>query len=240
MRSAIGFWSGRTHRRSGCVGTVMKKINELNGEIKECTKCPRLAAYIREVAKNKVRRFAGEYYYGRPLPGFGDIKARLLIVGLAPAAHGGNRTGRMFTGDSSGDWLARAMYGSGFASQPSSQTRDDGLILCNAYVTAAVRCAPPQNKPTGKEMENCFGFLERELDILKNVSVILCLGKIAYDSVCRLLETKPEKFGHNKVFTCRNYTVIASYHPSRQNTQTGRLSWRQWQAVFRKAQKLVK
>lgn len=218
----------------------MEKIDGLNDEIKECTKCPRLAAYIREVAKNKVRRFAGEDYYGMPLSGFGDIKARLLIVGLAPAAHGGNRTGRMFTGDSSGDWLARAMHGSGFASQPSSRADDDGLVLYNAYVTAAVRCAPPQNRPTREEMDNCFGFLERELEILKNVSVILCLGKIAYDSVCRLLEAKPGKFGHNRVFTHGNYTVIASYHPSRQNTQTGRLSWRQWQSVFRKAQSLAK
>lgn len=218
----------------------MKKIDELNGKIKGCTKCPRLAAYIREVAKNKVRRFAEEDYYGRPLSGFGDVRARLLIVGLAPAAHGGNRTGRMFTGDSSGDWLAKAMHSSGFASQPSSQKRDDGLVLYNAYVTAAVRCAPPQNKPTREEMNNCFGFLEWELEILKNVGVILCLGKIAYDSVCRLLEVKPEKFGHSRVFTYRNYTVITSYHPSKQNTQTGRLSWRQWQAVFRKAQKLVK
>ena len=218
----------------------MKSIDRLNRRIKNCTKCPRLAAYIREVAKNKVRRFANDHYYGRPLSGFGDANARLLIVGLAPAAHGGNRTGRMFTGDSSGDWLARAMYGSGFASQPASQARDDGLVLYNAYVTAAVRCAPPQNKPTRDEMGNCFGFLEQELEILKNVRVILCLGKIAYDSVCRLLEVRPEKFGHNRIFVYTNYTVITSYHPSRQNTQTGRLSWAQWQAVFRKARKLVK
>ena len=199
----------------------MKKIDELNGKIKGCTKCPRLAAYIREVAKNKVRRFAEEDYYGRPLSGFGDVRARLLIVGLAPAAHGGNRTGRMFTGDSSGDWLAKAMHSSGFASQPSSQKRDDGLVLYNAYVTAAVRCAPPQNKPTREEMNNCFGFLEWELEILKNVGVILCLGKIAYDSVCRLLEVKPEKFGHSRVFTYRNYTVITSYHPSNRILRLG-------------------
>ena len=219
---------------------MMKDVERLNYKIKNCTKCPRLAVYIREVAKNKVRRFAGENYYGMPLSGFGDVKARLLIVGLAPAAHGANRTGRMFTGDSSGDWLAKAMYGSGFASQPTSQAKNDGLVLRNAYITAAVRCAPPQNRPTREEMDNCFGFLEQELGILKNVQVILCLGRIAHDTVCRLLEVRPGKFGHNKVFQHTGYTVITSYHPSKQNTQTGRLSWRQWQAVFRKTQSLVK
>ena len=218
----------------------MEDVEDLNGRIKDCTRCPRLAAYIREVARRKVRRFSGEDYYGRPLPGFGDTGARLLIVGLARAATGGNRTGRMLTGDSSGDWLARAMYGAGFASQPTSQAGDDGLVLYNAYVTAAVRCAPPQNRPTKEEIGNCSGFLEQELEILRDVQVVLCLGRIAYDAVCRLLEVKPGKFGHGRVFRCGGYTVITSYHPSRQNTQTGRLSWRQWQAVFRKARVLVK
>ena len=217
----------------------MEGIKSLNGRITRCTKCPRLASYIREVAKNKVRRFADCEYYGKPLPGFGDVNARLLIVGLAPAAHGGNRTGRMFTGDSSGDWLARAMHGAGFATQPASQAADDGLVLCNAYVTAAVRCAPPQNKPTREEMGNCFGFLEQELRILQNVQVILCLGMIAYKSVCRLLDARPEKFGHNRVFSYSGYDVVTSYHPSRQNTQTGRLTWQQWQAVFTRARRMA-
>ncbi|MEJ2259653.1 MAG: uracil-DNA glycosylase family protein, partial [Nitrosopumilaceae archaeon] len=137
----------------------MKSISSLNKEIKNCKKCPRLSKYIRDVAKNKVRRFANQNYYGRPLSGFGDVNARLLIVGLAPAAHGGNRTGRMFTGDSSGDWLAKVMHRHGFASMPTSQTLDDGLVLNNAYITAAVRCAPPQNKPTREEMDACFDFL---------------------------------------------------------------------------------
>jgi len=196
--------------------------------------------YIRDVAKNKVRRFRDKKYYGKPLTGFGDVNAELLIVGLAPAAHGGNRTGRMFTGDSSGDWVAKVMHKHGFASIPTSQSIDDGLILKNAYITAVLRCAPPQNKPTRDEMKNCFVYLQEELKILKNISVILCLGKIAYDATCKLLEIKPEKFGHNKLFTYNDYKILTSYHPSKQNTQTGRLTWKQWSAVFSKAKKLVK
>lgn len=214
-------------------------INLLNKKIKSCKKCPRLAQYIRDVAKTKVRRFKGESYYGKPLSGFGDIKAKLLIVGLAPAAHGGNRTGRMFTGDSSGDWVAKVMYKNGFASIPTSQTANDGLTLYNAYITAAVRCAPPQNKPTSQEMQNCFGFLEKEFVILKNITTILCLGKIAYDTTCKLLKVKPEKFGHNKLFKYDRINVLTSYHPSKQNTQTGRLTWKQWNDVFKRAKRLV-
>lgn len=217
----------------------MKSIESLNKKIVRCKKCPRLAVYIRDVAKNKVRRFKDEKYYGKPLSGFGDFNAKLLIVGLAPAAHGGNRTGRMFTGDSSGDWVTRVMYKYGFASIPTSLNKDDGLILYNAYITAVVRCAPPQNKPTREEMENCFVYLQDELKILKNISVILCLGKIAYDATCKLLQIKQEKFGHNKVFRYDNYQILTSYHPSKQNTQTGRLTWKQWSAVFTKAKRLV-
>ncbi len=218
----------------------MKSIVALNKKITNCTKCPRLSKYIREVAKNKVRRFADQDYYGKPLSGFGDIKAKLLIVGLAPAAHGGNRTGRMFTGDSSGDWLAKIMYRYGFASIPTSQTADDGLVLKNAFITAAVRCAPPQNKPTKDEMKTCFDYLHQEYEILKNVTVILCLGKIAHDAVCKLIKVKPEKFGHNKLFEYDLVKVLTSYHPSKQNTQTGRLTWKQWSAVFQKAKRLTK
>ena len=218
----------------------MKSIESLNKKITSCKKCPRLVVYIREVAKNKVRRFKDEKYYGKPLSGFGDVNAKLLIVGLAPAAHGGNRTGRMFTGDSSGDWVTKVMYQHGFASIPTSLHKDDGLTLYDAYITAAIRCAPPQNKPTRNEMENCFVYLQDELKILKNISVILCLGKIAYNATCKLLEIKPEKFGHNKLFTYDNYQILTSYHPSKQNTQTGRLTWNQWSAVFTKAKKLIK
>ncbi len=218
----------------------MKSISILNKKIKNCTKCPRLSQYIREVAKNKVRRFADQNYYGKPLSGFGDVNAKLLIVGLAPAAHGGNRTGRMFTGDSSGDWLTKIMYRYGFASIPTSQALDDGLVLSNAYITAAVRCAPPQNKPTKDEMEVCSDYLNQEFQILKNITVILCLGKIAHDAACKLIKVKPEKFGHNKLFEYDSVKVLTSYHPSKQNTQTGRLTWREWSAVFQKAKKLTK
>ena len=192
------------------------------------------------MAQKKVRRFADEEYYGRPLSGFGDINAKLLIVGLAPAAHGGNRTGRMFTGDSSGDWVAKVMHRHGFASIPTSQSSNDGLTLKNAYITAAVRCAPPQNKPTKEEMSNCFDYLKQEYKILKNVSVILCLGKIAYDATCKLLEIKQEKFGHNKLFEYDSIKILTSYHPSKQNTQTGRLTWKDWSLVFQKAKRLTK
>ncbi len=218
----------------------LTKILALNKKIKNCTKCPRLSQYIRDVAKNKVRRFANENYYGRPLSGFGDIKAKLLIVGLAPAAHGGNRTGRMFTGDSSGDWLAKIMYKKGFSSISSSLSKDDGLVLSNAYITAAVRCAPPQNKPTKEELETCFGYLQQEFEILKNITVILCLGKIAYDATCKLVNQKPGKFGHNKLFEYGTIKILTSYHPSKQNTQTGRLTWKEWSAVFSRAKRLTK
>jgi uracil-DNA glycosylase family 4 len=218
----------------------LKSISDLNKKIKYCTKCPRLSQYIKEVAKNKVRRFSDQDYYGLPLSGFGDINAKLLIVGLAPAAHGGNRTGRMFTGDSSGDWLTKIMHKNGFASIPTSLALDDGLVLHNAYITAAVRCAPPQNKPTKQEMDTCFDYLQQEYQILKNITVILCLGKIAYDATCKLIKVKPEKFGHNKLFEYNSVKVLSSYHPSKQNTQTGRLTWKEWSAVFLNAKRLTK
>ena len=217
----------------------MSSIESLNRKIASCKKCPRLSLYIKDVAKNKVRRFKEEKYYGKPLSGFGDVNAKLLIVGLAPAAHGGNRTGRMFTGDSSGDWVAKVMHKHGFASIPTSQNTDDGLTLKNAYITAAVRCAPPQNKPTREEMDTCFGYLEQGKKILKNITTVLCLGKIAYDTTCRLYKIKPEKFGHNKLFHYDNIQILTSYHPSKQNTQTSRLSWNQWSAVFVKAKKFT-
>lgn len=217
----------------------MEPIESLNKKIASCKKCPRLSTYIRDVAKNKVRRFKDEKYYGKPLSGFGDVNAKLLIIGLAPAAHGGNRTGRMFTGDSSGDWLAKVMHKHGFASIPTSQNINDGMVLKNAYITAAVRCAPPQNKPTREEMNACLGFLEQEREILKDITTVLCLGKIAYDTTCRLYNIKPEKFGHNKLFQYDTIQILTSYHPSKQNTQTGRLTWIQWSAVFAKAKRLT-
>ena len=155
--------------------TSYEKLHWLNYKVIGCTRCPRLSHYIRQIGQEKVKRFAREDYWARPLPSWGDPNARLLIVGLAPAAHGGNRTGRMFTGDGSGDWLARAMYESGFATMPTSRSKDDGLVLKDAYITAAIRCAPPDNKPLPTEMANCSQYLVTELQILNNIKVIVDL-----------------------------------------------------------------
>lgn len=217
------------------------RIISLQEDVLNCVRCPRLATYIRNVAKTRTRRFINETYHGRPLPGFGDVHARLLIVGLAPAAHGGNRTGRMFTGDSSADWLARVMYKYKLASIPTSIDKSDGLTLRNAYVTAAARCAPPQNKPTATELRNCLPFLQRELDILYNVRLILCLGQIGYRATCQALNVKPAKFGHNTLhkYDGTKISILTSYHPSRQNTQTGRLTWEAWDEVFARALSII-
>jgi len=217
----------------------MHSLVVLNNKIIRCKKCPRLSSYIKKVGREKVKRFNNEKYWARPLPGFGDVKARLLIVGLAPAAHGGNRTGRMFTGDSSGQWLARVLYENNFATKPTSEKLSDGFNLIDSYVTAVVRCAPPQNKPLKKELDNCSGFIKTELDILKNVKVIICLGRIAFESCCKLLHIKGYKFGHGKIIRYKQCFIISSYHPSRQNTQTGRLTWNQWLAVFLKAKEIL-
>ncbi len=218
---------------------MVQSLKELNSKITRCKKCPRLSSYIRKVAREKVKRFNNEKYWGRPLTGFGDFHARLLIIGLAPAAHGGNRTGRMFTGDSSGDWLAKALYENGFASQPTSTRIDDGLRLLDAYITASVRCAPPKNKPTKEEFENCFPYLMEEFSLLKNVKVIVCLGRIAFDTCCKMLHLKMVNFSHGNSFTHEHLTIICSYHPSRQNTQTGRLTWKDWSMIFAKARKFL-
>ena len=219
---------------------MKSRIKKLNEEIIHCKKCPRLSKYIRQVAKTKVRRFIDEDYWGKPLPGFGDINAELLIVGLAPAAHGGNRTGRMFTGDSSGDWVAKSLFKNGFATMPTSIYRNDGFSLINAYITAVVRCAPPQNKPTKDEFENCFDYIQSEFKILKKIKVVVCLGRIAFDSCKKILDIGKESFEHGKIIKLENVHVICSYHPSRQNTQTGRLSWNQWNSIFRKAKNLLR
>ena len=207
-----------------------------------------MSSYIRDVARKKVKRFAEWDYWGKPLPGFGDLEAELLIVGLAPAAHGGNRTGRMFTGDSSGNWLAKALYETGFANKPTSESKDDGLELRGAYITAVVRCAPPENKPTREEMENCNRYLIEELRILKNVKVILCLGSIALKGTLMALKRlypearlKGVKFGHGLRYEPEGipYTLLTSYHPSKQNTQTGRLKWKEWVRVFEEIRSLL-
>ncbi len=220
----------------------MKQIcafDKLNSKIVRCKKCPRLASYIRKIAKDKVKRFNNQKYWGKPLPGFGDANAELLVIGLAPAAHGGNRTGRMFTGDSSGDWLAKVLYENGFATKSTSTMIGDGFSLINAYITATIRCAPPQNKPLKEELNNCSSYLKEELLLLRNVKVIVCLGRIAFDSYCKLLHIKGAKFSHGKSFAHHSCIIISTYHPSRQNTQTGRLTWKQWSEVFSKARRIL-
>ena len=224
-----------------------RSLERLQGEIVRCRMCPRLVAWREEVARSKVRRYRDEDYWGKPLPGFGDPQARLLLVGLAPAAHGGNRTGRIFTGDRSGDWLYGALYTFGFANQPTSRHRGDGLKLQDAYVTAAVRCAPPANKPTLKEMDNCRPYLVRELALLQRVRVVVALGKIAFDSYLRargeggLEVPRPlPRFGHGLDYALPGgVTLIPSYHPSQQNTQTGRLTRAMFHAVFRRARRIL-
>ena len=214
----------------------VEKLRVLNSKITKCALCPRLAKYVRQVGRNKVRRFVDEAYWARPVPSWGDPNARLLIVGLAPAAHGGNRTGRMFTGDSSGDWLARAMHETGFASMPTSRSKDDGLTLKDVYVTAAVRCAPPGNKLLPSELLNCSRYLESELKLLDKVRVVLALGKIGFDAYGHAAGVKGLVFCHGARYDdIDDKVLLASYHPSRQNTNTGKLTWRMWLQVFRTA-----
>jgi len=199
-----------------------------------------------KVATEKVRRYADEEYWGKPIPGFGDPGARLLIVGLAPAAHGGNRTGRMFTGDESGNWLFRALHDAGFANQGVSAHRGDGLVLRDCYITAAARCAPPANKPSPAELKRCRPHLLEEITALKNVRVVVGLGRIGFEAALQAYrasgriawEGKPE-FGHGKTHSLGNYTFIASYHPSQQNTFTGRLTRPMLDRVFSMAAELA-
>jgi uracil-DNA glycosylase family 4 len=200
-----------------------------------------LVKHRETVAGEKKREFREWEYWGRPVPGFGDPKARVLLVGLAPAAHGANRTGRMFTGDSSGDWLYEALHRFGFANQPTSTSRDDGLTLTDCYVTAAARCAPPGNKPTAAEFANCQSFLEEELALLTRVTVVVTLGKLGHDAYLKSagLPDRP-KFAHGVETVLSNgVRMIASYHPSRQNTNTGRLTRAMWHAAFRRVRELV-
>ncbi len=219
-------------------------LAQVNAAVVACEKCPRLRAYCAAVAEEKRRAFREETYWGRPVPGFGDPHAHFLIVGLAPAAHGGNRTGRMFTGDRSGDFLYAALQRAGFANQPIARSRDDGLQLIDVYITAAGRCAPPDNKPTPDELHHCRPYLIEELRLLKNVRVIVALGKIAFDNVLAVLVDrgavipKPRPaFGHNVAYALDRYTVIGSYHPSQRNTQTGLLTLAMLDRVLRDAQK---
>ena len=215
------------------------KLQWINHKVIDCTCCPRLSQYIKQIGQEKVRRFISEEYWARPLPSWGDPNARLLIVGLAPAAHGGNRTGRMFTGEGSGDWLARAMYESGFANMPTSRSKDDGLVLKDVYITAAIRCAPPDNKPLTIELMNCSQYLVSELQILKNIKVILMLGKVGFDAYCRAAGLRKLRFSHGASYEMNGKILLASYHPSRQNTNTGKLTWQMWFDIFKKARSIL-
>ena len=215
------------------------KLHWLNHKVIDCTRCPRLSHYIRQIGQEKVKRFAREEYWARPLPSWGDPNARLLIVGLAPAAHGGNRTGRMFTGDGSGDWLERAMYESGFANMPTSRSKDDGLVLKDAYITAAIRCTPPDNKPLPTELANCSQYLVTELQILDNIKVIVMLGKIGFDAYCRAAGLRRLRFSHGVSYDINGKVLLASYHPSKQNTNTGKLTWKMWFDIFKKARSIL-
>ncbi|HXH22388.1 MAG TPA: uracil-DNA glycosylase [Dehalococcoidia bacterium] len=216
-------------------------LERVTAEVIECRRCPRLVAWREQVAREKRAAFRDWEYWGRPLPGFGDPAARLLVVGLAPAAHGGNRTGRIFTGDRSGDWLFAAMYRAGFANQAVSVSRDDGLRLIDAYVAAVVRCAPPANRPLPEERDNCLPYLEREVRLLTRLRVVVCLGSFAYDGAARALGmTSRPRFGHGVEATLSDgRVVICSYHPSQQNTFTGRLTEEMLDRVFLRARALL-
>jgi uracil-DNA glycosylase family 4 len=223
-------------------------LQVLREEIVACTLCPRLVEYRARVAREKRRAWREWDYWGKPVPPLGEADAKLLILGLAPAAHGGNRTGRMFTGDRSGDFLYRALYKTGFASQPQSTSRDDGMRLIGAYISATVRCAPPDNKPLPEEFRNCGRYLERELDLLRGVRVLVALGRIAFDAYLTILRDRgiirsraAFPFGHHREFRVApgQPVLLASYHPSQQNTSTGKLTDEMLTAVFRRARNIV-
>lgn len=232
--------AGSPHRPS--------RLADLATRIEDCERCPRLREYCAEVARVKRRSFRDQDYWGRPVAGFGDPQAAVIVVGLAPAAHGGNRTGRVFTGDSSGDWLYAALAHYDFANQPTSRSRDDGLELRGAFVTAAARCAPPQNKPTRREFDNCRSYLAEEFAILDTTRVVIALGALAWQAVLRLwsdegfeLPRPKPRFGHGVEARIdpRLPVLIGCYHPSQRNTQTGLLTRAMFHTVFARARKLL-
>ena len=222
-------------------------LKVLNKEVIACTRCPRLVAYREQVAREKRRAYRDHEYWGKPVPGFGDPNAAVLVLGLAPGAHGSNRTGRPFTGDASGNFMYPVLYETGFANQPTATNRNDGLLLTNLYITAAARCAPPDNKPLPEELANCAPYLERELEGLNNLKVIVALGRIGFDTYLNYLKRR------NAIASKREYefrhgaqcsmpdgrVLLASYHPSNQNTQTGKLTRQMFTEIFKKATQLA-
>ncbi|PWH11705.1 MAG: uracil-DNA glycosylase [Anaerolineae bacterium] len=225
----------------------MKDLNTLNAALLACRRCPRLVEWREQVARQKRKAYRDQDYWGRPVPGFGDPQAQVFVVGLAPGAHGSNRTGQMFTGDASGDFLYPALYRAGFATQPYTRSREDGLSLHNLYITAAARCAPPDNKPTPQELINCQPYLAAELHFMQP-KVIVALGKIAFDSILRIFSIRNSawKFAHgahfslpNSTFCAPHATLVCSYHPSQQNTLTGRLTVEMFDEVWRKVKTLL-
>ena len=222
-------------------------LSVLNQQIVGCTRCARLVAYREQVGREKRRAYREHEYWARPVPGFGDANARVLVLGLAPGAHGSNRTGRPFTGDASGKFMYPILHKVGFASQPNAEHRDDGLKLLDCYITAAVRCAPPDNKPAPSELANCSQYLDRELALLSRVKVVVALGKIGFDAYLAFLKRtgriqrfSPYKFAHAARYTMPNGVVLlASYHPSNQNTATGKLTATMFEAIFREAGRIA-
>jgi len=228
------------------VSSRLQALEALEREIVDCRRCPRLVAWREEAARVKRAAFADQQYWGRPLPGFGDPEASVIVLGLAPAAHGGNRTGRIFTGDRSGDWLFAALHRAGFANQPESRSRDDGLRLRSCWVTAAVRCAPPANRPTPAERDECRAYFVRELELLEHATVIVCLGGFAWDAALRALSARGSelprprpRFGHGAEASVGELTLLGCYHPSQQNTFTGRLTAGMMEDVLRRAREVA-
>jgi uracil-DNA glycosylase family 4 len=232
---------------------MQSKLDQLKDEIITCCKCPRLVEWREEVARVKRKAYKDQEYWGRPVPGFGDPKARILVVGLAPGAHGSNRTGRQFTGDASGSFLYPALHRAGFSNQAEAESRSDGLILKDMYITASGRCAPPDNKPGPEELNNCQPFLEREIEIIKP-KVIVCLGKVAFDRILKIFSARGTKFSHGAVyalsppslrlrsgqaFIIHPSSLLCSYHPSQQNTLTGKLTIPMFDEIWMRAKTLL-
>lgn len=230
----------------------MSALEKLNNEIIACRKCPRLVAWREEVARVKRKAYQDQEYWGKPVPGFGDPAARVLVVGLAPGAHGSNRTGRNFTGDASGNFLYPALYRAGFANQPTAVSRDDGLTLKDLYIAASARCVPPDNKPTPEELNNCQPYLERDLEILKP-RVIVCLGRVAFERILKIYGIRDTrfKFGHGALYKLTTdplntdslntaIWLLCSYHPSQQNTSTGKLTGKMFDEIWTKAKELLR